>query len=55
MKYCSVRCKNQVHQSYTQQQKRAHLRKAKIVEMSGGQCSLCGYRKNYAALQFHHL
>jgi 5-methylcytosine-specific restriction endonuclease McrA len=23
--------------------------------MSGGCCSICGYKKNYSALQFHHL
>ena len=54
-KYCSSVCKNKAHQSYDQQQKRAHKRKAEIVKMSGGQCSICGYCKNYAALQFHHL
>lgn len=28
--------------------------KAKAVETKGGQCSICGYDKNYAALEFHH-
>lgn len=23
--------------------------------MSGGCCEICGYNKNYSALQFHHL
>lgn len=26
----------------------------KIVQELGGQCSICGYKKNIAALSFHH-
>jgi hypothetical protein len=25
-----------------------------LVELMGGKCSLCGYGKNYSALEFHH-
>jgi hypothetical protein len=25
------------------------------IKLLGGECSKCGYNKNYAALQFHHL
>lgn len=32
-----------------------HSRKRELVELHGGKCSNCGYDKNYAALQFHHL
>ena len=26
-----------------------------MVEHKGGRCSICGYNKNIAALEFHHL
>ena len=29
--------------------------KRKSVEYKGGKCELCGYNKNYAALDFHHV
>lgn len=35
--------------------KRARKHKAEIVNIMGGQCKLCGYNKNYAALEFHHI
>ena len=39
--------------------KRQHLyvleTKKKAVEYKGGKCQRCGYNKNYAALDFHHL
>ena len=25
-----------------------------LVELLGGACTICGYCKNYAALEFHH-
>lgn len=57
-KFCSNKCKcktsNHKHQSYVAQQERAKRRKAKLIMMNGGKCSLCGYNKNYAALAFHH-
>lgn len=33
---------------------RARQNKIIIVKMLGGCCSLCGYNRNYAALEFHH-
>lgn len=30
-------------------------RKKKAIELMGGKCCECGYNKNYAALEFHHL
>jgi hypothetical protein len=30
-------------------------RKLQIVEFMGGQCSICSYKKNLAALELHHL
>ena len=58
-KYCSRKCKNdfnnQVYQSYLAQQKRGRDRKLRLLAMKGGGCELCGYSKNYAALEFHHI
>lgn len=33
---------------------RARTHKTYIVNLMGGCCSICGYNKNYAALEFHH-
>ena len=57
-KYCSRKCKNtyinQSLQSYEAQQKRGRDRKLEIINIKGGKCERCGYKKNYAALEFHH-
>lgn len=57
-KFCSLDCKNAntnlKHQNYEAQQARGIERKKKLVELAGGKCSECGYRKNYAGLCFHH-
>ena len=34
---------------------RAISRKRELINLMGGKCSLCGYNKNYAALEFHHV
>ena len=31
-----------------------HRRKAILVKMLGGKCSVCGYNKSIKALSFHH-
>lgn len=36
-------------------QKRRDLLKFKAVEYKGGKCEICGYDRNYSALEFHHL
>lgn len=58
-KYCSRKCQNQCtnlkHQNYESQQKRGLERKIYFIKKLGSKCSNCGYDKNYAALQFHHL
>ena len=36
------------------QEKERRERKAKLVELLGGECTLCGYRKCIDALEFHH-
>lgn len=57
-KFCSLKCKNADtnlrNQNYEAQQARGMARKKKLVEMAGGKCSECNYRKNYAGLCFHH-
>lgn len=57
-KFCSRKCQattsNNKHQDYQNQQKRGKKRKLAAIEKLGGQCAHCGYRKNWAALVFHH-
>jgi len=53
-RHCSPTCKNKVNQSYHLQQARGWKRKIICVEKLGGCCSVCGYKKNFAALTFHH-
>lgn len=36
------------------QKKIAKERKLKLINLKGGACKCCGYKKNFAALQFHH-
>lgn len=48
-KFCSRNCTNKYH---------VDLRRKKLkmmaVEYKGGSCSVCGYKKSYSALTFHH-
>ena len=53
--YCSMKCKNKIHQSYEAQKKRGLARKLLFVKKLGGKCNNCGYSKNLGALAFHHL
>jgi 5-methylcytosine-specific restriction endonuclease McrA len=57
--FCSVKCKaqsvNNKHKNYLAQQTRGLERKRKLIEIAGGQCCDCGYKKNIAALEFHHI
>ena len=58
-KFCSRICKNafnnQSYQSYQAQQRRGRERKLQLIKLRGGKCEKCNYRKNYAALEFHHV
>ena len=58
-KFCSRKCKNQdtnsVHQSYLAQQQRGRQRKLQLIQLKGKRCGHCGYGRNHAALEFHHL
>lgn len=58
LKFCSRSCKttnsNLRNQNYACQQARGHTRKRKLIDLKGGECQVCGYAKNTAALNFHH-
>lgn len=41
--------------NYENQKKRALLRKYEEIMRRGGACEICGYCKNIAALEFHHI
>lgn len=45
-------CKSCVYES---QKKRWIDRKKKAIDLFGGKCGICGYDKNYAAFDFHHV
>lgn len=57
--FCSIKCKNKSinsrHKNYLCQQKRGLSRKKQLIVLLGGKCSMCGYNKNFTALEFHHL
>jgi len=61
-KFCCVKCKNKYyskekyHTKYARKQdKTGTYKKIEYVKKMGGCCSVCGYKKNLAALVFHHL
>ena len=54
-KYCSTKCKNGKHQLYDYQHDRGVKRRDDLIALYGGKCTECGYRKNHAALNFHHI
>jgi hypothetical protein len=41
--------------TWTRQKERHNRIKREFVELKGGKCELCGYNRNFAALQFHHI
>ena len=58
-KFCSRPCKNTFnnlnYQSYQAQQKRGHERKLALINIKGSKCVRCGYDRNFAALELHHV
>jgi hypothetical protein len=40
---------------YKKQKERALSRKMELISIKGGKCEICGYDKNIAALEFHHI
>lgn len=57
-KFCSRRCNNSSsnirNQKYEKQQQRGIAVKLRLIAPKGSKCQHCGYRKNHAALTFHH-
>ena len=41
--------------NYKKQCERALKRKLELIELKGGECEICGYNNNIAALDFHHI
>lgn len=63
-KFCSMKCKQKYHyhnDSHTKSNTsfrqfiRSVKRKLYFIELKGGKCEICGYDKNIAALEFHHI
>lgn len=61
-RYCSKECFNKhlhdtkYHTIYSNKQdNKGILRKYILIQERGGKCEQCGYNKNIASLQFHHL
>ena len=54
--FCSIKCKQKTinfkHQNYTAQQARGLERKKQLIEIAGGECCDCGYKRNISALEF---
>lgn len=65
--YCCNNCKAKAHYNKQKdkstitgntafsQERRGISRKLELIEIKGGGCSQCGYNKNIAALEFHHV
>lgn len=64
-KYCSNKCKNKKYykenkkrinsNTYDRQIVKSISRKLKLIDLKNGCCSKCGYNKNLATLEFHHI
>lgn len=60
-KFCCNNCKAKWHYSssnsnnYDKQKQRWRKRKLYLIKLSWWCCNMCGYKKNYSALEFHHL
>lgn len=62
-KFCSKQCKQKYHHfngtkenpnTSNRQIDIARKRKMILIEMKGGECQSCGYKRNMAGLTFHH-
>lgn len=59
--YCDNKCKSKAYyynnkgNCYKNQKDRGLVRKKELIKLCGGKCNICGYNKNIAALQFHHI
>lgn len=54
--YCSNKCRTKrLNPNTCERQRRVGpQRKIDLIKKAGGKCSICGYKKNIAALNFHH-
>jgi hypothetical protein len=56
--FCGRGCKNRHtnyhHQSYLAQKRRGRSAKLELMALRGNKCTICGYSRNHAALEFHH-
>lgn len=58
--YCSNKCKRSSskynkHNDYYYQKFRGYERKLELIKLFDSKCLNCGYNKNLAALEFHHI
>jgi hypothetical protein len=60
-KYCSKKCKTKAYyykdsmkNGRTAQKLRGYQKKKDLIKELGGKCQICGYNKNFTALDFHH-
>jgi hypothetical protein len=52
---CHNKLNNKKYQGYSQQRQRGVEKKLKLIALRGSKCEYCGYNKNLASLQFHHI
>jgi hypothetical protein len=57
-RFCSRKCNNRFKHTNIPNKKhkklRQHQRRLELIIALGAKCELCGYKKNLAALHFHH-
>lgn len=53
--YCSVKCKWSYEKKNKLRSIKRNEMKLELIRLKGGECDICGYKKNYAALCFHHV
>lgn len=59
-KFCSDKCRQRNRpkedtNTYAKQEIKGRSRKLELIALKGGECEICGYNTNLAALSFHHL
>lgn len=54
-KYCSAVCKSKGYYKKVSVKERGYKKRLYLVNSKGGCCELCGYKKNLAAFNFHHI
>lgn len=58
-KFCSKKCKDRSfyieHGSYNFQRTRGKRKRLLIIKEKGSKCEICGYKKCFSSLTFHHI